>query len=131
MIKTIAIALVLNSGLTAIENVNHFMPYMDYNCITNTSSIQYQMQQSATTDEKGFRKYNDNYMVALDANNYQVGDNLILKIDENSYNVVVGDVRATNDTSDVIEFIVDVNKISTETKQSGNCLSCFIDCENY
>ena len=45
---------------------NSFKAYMDYKSITNPSSIQYQMQQAAWTDENGFRKYgNDRYMVAL------------------------------------------------------------------
>lgn len=131
MIKTIAITLAFNSGLTAIESVNHFMPYMDYRCITNQSSKQYIMQQYAITDTQGIRKYDDKYMVALDANSYQVGDTLKLTIGESSYDIVVGDVRDEKNMSDVVEFIVDVSSISANTQKTGNCLSCFTDGENY
>lgn len=42
-----------------------FKAYMDYRCITDTSSVQYEMQQQAYTDGRGFRKIGDDYCVAL------------------------------------------------------------------
>ncbi|MGF6375006.1 hypothetical protein M2140_000040 [Clostridiales Family XIII bacterium PM5-7] len=44
---------------------NYFKAYMDYRCITDTSSKQWAMQLGAYTDENGMRKIGDYYCIAL------------------------------------------------------------------
>ena len=42
-----------------------FKTYMDYRCITDSASIQYQLQQQAWTDEQGLRRIASDYLVAM------------------------------------------------------------------
>ena len=197
MLKVIAISLLFSGGNTAIDNVSNFMPYTDYRCITSTTSVQYKMQQEATTNDQGIRVIDNKCMVALynapetkkepdkekkpekpekpkepelkidkntdevpaplveedddilsnvivapvvelerdykypnskkvnDKNKYNLGDVLTLNINGQTYDVIVSDVRTTPNTENVIEFIVDTDKLSKEVKQSGSCLSVF------
>lgn len=58
-------------------------------------------------------------------NKYNLGDVLTLNINGQTYDVIVSDVRTTPNTENVIEFIVDTDKLSKEVKRSGSCLSIF------
>ena len=42
-----------------------FKAYMDYRTITDTASRQYQLQQSAWTDDQGLRRLGEDYLVAM------------------------------------------------------------------
>lgn len=99
-----------------------FKSFMDYRAITSPSSDQYAMQQSAWTDELGFRRYGDYYMVAMGNYyaDYHCGNTFRITLTNgNSFDVIIGDVKADCDTDalkqhmngNVIEFIVDSDVI--------------------
>ena len=46
-----------------------FKAYMDYRTITDTESVQYAMQQNAWTDDRGLRRTENDYLVAMDRSN--------------------------------------------------------------
>lgn len=115
---------------------------MDYRTLTDTSSIQYQMQQEAYTDEEGFRRHKDgSYMVALGTyyadgccgKSYKIFFN-----SGSSIECVSGDIKADEHTDEtnrfrevnselgcIVEFIVDTDLISDDIKISGDCSSRF------
>ena len=108
-----------------------FKAYMDYRAITNKDSIQYKMQQEAYTDELGFRKYNGCYMVALGSfYSTKCGEYFLIEFEGGAtIKAVTGDLKSdkhTNSThqysssNNVVEFIVDTNKLNSHTKNRGD-----------
>lgn len=96
-----------------------FTSYMDYRMITN--SKQYELQQLAITNEKGYREYNGLEMIAIHSQYGKVGDELIITFEDNTeHRFVIGDIKANTDCShyvndeerSLIEMIVDTDKIS-------------------
>ena len=77
---------------------------MDYRCITDTSSVQYEMQQQAYTDGRGFRKIGDDYCVALGTGfTSGCGERFIIYLDSGySFSAVVADVKADMHTDQLI-----------------------------
>lgn len=115
-----------------IPNVNSsHKTYMSYKAITNKNSKQYKLQQNATTDEFGFRKYEDCYMIALGTyyTGYECGKKFKITLDSGiSFNAITGDVKADIHTDaknqhrngNIVEFIVDTDKISETCKKMGD-----------
>ena len=117
-----------------------FYGYMDYNCITDDTTIQWEMQQSAWTDWQGLRRYNSDYMVAMGSyySDYEVGSRFEITLDNGTtFTVVLGDLKDDIHTdkrnmytpvyqnwqlvkANVIEFIVDENQLSSYTKKLGS-----------
>ena len=109
-----------------------FKAYMDYRTITNVDSIQYKIQQEAYTDELGFRKYDNYYMVALGTfYSTQCGERFIIEFESGvMIRAITGDIKDnshTNSThqytvnkSNIVEFIVDTNKLNKDTKLRGD-----------
>lgn len=112
-----------------------FKAYMDYRCITDTSSAQYEMQQQAYTDGRGFRKIGDDYCVALGTGfTSGCGERFIIYLDSGySFSAVVADVKAdmhtdsTNcyvprgeNSGNVVEFIIDSDAAESCMLSSGN-----------
>lgn len=116
-----------------------FKSYMNYGTITNTTSQQYKMQQSAWTDEYGLRRYGDAYMVALGTfYAAECGEYFKVTLENGSdFTVVTGDIKADSHTDDrnmyspiyehnvlryanIVEFIVDTTKMPENVKKSGN-----------
>lgn len=117
-----------------------FKAYMDYRCITNTASKQYELQQKAETDEQGLRKYRDYYLIGLGtyyANS--VGEKFRITLENNKvFYAMTGDIKAdihtdknnmyspvydSNGTfisANVVEFIVDTKAMDRKTKLSGS-----------
>ena len=108
-----------------------FKSYMDYRCITNTESAQYELQQECYTDENGLRVYDGYYVVALGTYySSTIGDKFKITLDsgEELY-CVVGDVKADCDTDktnryvpingNIIEFIVDTRKLPKDVRFMG------------
>lgn len=116
-----------------------FKAYMDYRTITDNTSVQYKIQQSAWTDNDGFRRVNNDYIVAM-GTYYTSNCGERFKItfdDDNEITVMIGDIKANENTdytnqyspvydndgdfisANVIEFIVDVNEISKTSKLLG------------
>lgn len=116
------------------EGDTSFKTYMDFRAITDTSSVQYEMQQEAYTDEYGLRKYkNGDYMVAMGSYYGQVGDRFRITLDSGeTIRCIMGDAKADCHTDaynqytpcgsgkNVIEFVVDTPALSDEARQMGD-----------
>ena len=105
---------------------------MSYTAITDRASKQLQLQQQAHTDDNGLRCINGRPLVAIGTGwGLAVGDiALITCSNGNSFEVVIGDIKADVDTKSDnkttshnncrCEFIVDMSKLNTTVKKSGN-----------
>ena len=108
--------------------------WMDYRAITDTSSPQWRLQQDAYTDENGLRKVGDYYCVAFGTGiSNGIGSKFKVTFDNgNEILVIVADHKADrhtdktntymniNDKANVMEFIVDSNKLNNTAKVMGN-----------
>jgi len=126
-----------------VPNVNsEFKAYMDYRTLTSKNSKQYAMQHSENcfTDESGFRKIRDEngeeyYMGALGSyyTEGEVGKKYQITLDTGeTFKFVAGDQKAdihtnatnqyrdTGTTTNVVEFIVDDNQISSDCRRAGS-----------
>ncbi len=114
------------------EVTGEFKTYMDYRTITNMSSKQYSLQQLATTNEEGFRMFNGKYLVAVGTYYAkEVGKELRVTLEDGStFYAMVGDIKMDTHTDannqyiptngNIIEFIVDADKLDPLTKKLGN-----------
>ena len=106
--------------------------YMDYRCITAPSSDQWAMQQTAWTDQYGFRRDNETgyYMVAMGTYYAEkCGKAFEITFDQyNTIRVIVGDIKADIHTDElnqhrngnVVEFIVDADAIDEDCRLMGD-----------
>lgn len=126
--------------MTVPDYDTSFKSYMSYKCITNKSSDQYKLQQKAYTDDMGLRKIDDYYLVAMGTYySNTVGDKFRITLeDDKSFNVMIGDIKADIHTdknnmysavynsngkfisANVLEFIVDTNKIDKSVRRLGS-----------
>ncbi len=112
-----------------------FKSYMDYRTITCTASMQYKMQKEAYTDELGLRKIGDYYCVALGTYySPNCGKQFRIITDTgNEFDVIVSDIKndihtdetnryvpMSNDSGNVLEFVVDISKLDDDVKKLGN-----------
>lgn len=113
-----------------------FKSYMDYRTIKDRNSKQYHLQTLAYTDEEGFRRIDEYYLVAV-GTFYSENCGSILEIGFSEGKVItaiVGDIKQdihTNETNqyaevvgdlvNIVEFIVDTEKISEKTLYMGDC----------
>lgn len=112
-----------------------FKTYMDYRMITDTGSVQYDLQQEAYTDSQGIRRIGSDVCVALGTGYTEgCGERFEITLDSgNSFTAVVGDIKADSHTDptnryvelweghgDMIEFIVDANKLDREIRIMGS-----------
>ncbi len=107
-----------------------FKAYMDYHTITNKRSMQYQLQQDAYTDELGFRRYGDYYMVALGT--YYAdscGKTFDITFESGTtIQAITGDIKADQHTDtknqhrngNVVEFIVDTDAMPSLAHRMGD-----------
>lgn len=114
------------------EATGEFKTYMDYRKITNKSSKQWALQQLAETDENGFRVFNGKYLVAVGTYySKEVGKEMRITLEDGKeINVMIGDIKQDEHTDknnqyvpangNIIEFIVDVDKLDPLTKKLGN-----------
>jgi len=109
-----------------------FKSYMDYRKITNTSTRQWRLQQTATTDEHGFRKVGDFYMVAMAKMYGPVGTKYLITFSGGQQMpVIIGDLKAGTDClqkedNSLIEIIVDSTIMPSNIKRSGNYNSMIV-----
>lgn len=118
-----------------------FKAYMDYRCITDTSSVQYSLQQQAYTDERGFRRIGNDYCVALGTGiTSGCGERFVITLDSGySFSVIVSDIKAdahTDSTNcyaprgenagNIVEFIIDTDNADGYMLTSGSA-GCFDD----
>lgn len=130
----------------SVVNLPKYAPYYgqkayeNYSAITNTYSKQYKLQQVAITDEYGFRKFDDRYLIAIGTYfKAPVGTYIDVEL-ANGVVIpcIVGDIKADVDTEEnnvyslscgcATEFIVDGWKIDPYTK--GDVSSVFKDWES-
>lgn len=106
--------------------------YMDYRAITDMSSKQWALQQTAWTDSQGFRRIGDDYCVALGTFYGQVGDRFRITTDRgNVYTVQMADAKgydsngwyhvAGNGKINLVEFIVATEYLPSEVTVMGDC----------
>lgn len=104
-----------------------FKTYMDYRCITDKTSAQYELQQFAWTDEDGFRRIGDDYIVAMGTYYAEnVGDRFKITLDtDNQITVIIGDIKQDVHTDYFNQYtpIYDENGIFF----SGNVLEFIVD----
>lgn len=116
-----------------LPNVDTSMKtFMGYKAITNTGSKQWELQQSAITNEDGFRIYNDKYMIALGTfYSPYVGIEFEIEFDTGKViQCITGDVKNNIHTDktnryiehngNVLEFIVDTEKIGALSRKMGD-----------
>lgn len=102
-----------------------FKSWMDYRKITNKSSRQWKLQQEAYTDDQGFRRIGDYYMVAMARQYGPVGKKYLITFSSGaSILSIIGDIKggttcAHKDTS-MLEFLVNADMITQAVKRSGN-----------
>lgn len=115
-----------------------FKTYMDYRCITNHRSKQWELQQKAYTNQDGFRMIGEDYLVALGTfYTSGCGERFLVTLSSGkTITVTTGDVKSnahTNGTrqycprsdgsGNMLEFIIDQKKMSSAALRAGN-LSC-------
>lgn len=108
-----------------------FKSYMSYKAITSKSSKQYKLQQVANTDSNGFRRIEDYYMIATGSYYGDVGDILLVELDNgNSFYAIKSDAKDNKDTDEenkvcihdgsIVEFIVDTSNLNKMVKKMGD-----------
>lgn len=115
-----------------VPNINSsFKAYMSYKTITNKSSNQWKLQQTAYTDGLGLRKVGEYYCVALGSYyGTEIGTKYIIKLDTGvQFGAILSDCKmdihtdSTNryvpQNGNVVEFLVDTNKLDPGVKRLG------------
>ena len=114
----------------SIPEYSGFKSYMTYK-LFHKKSDQYNLQQLAETDEYGFRRLGEYYIVAM--GNYfdaQIGQRVDLVLDNGEViKCVIGDEKAEKDTDStnmfsknncLSEFLVDTKHLETTVKSRGD-----------
>ena len=119
-----------------IEDISDLLPlpsvdtsikfFTDYRCYSNEGTPHNRLQAVCYTDENGFRRFNDDYVVALGSfYSTAIGDRFRVRLDSGvGFTVIVGDGKADCDT--------DVNNMYTpcvnyDGESVGNMLEFIID----
>lgn len=107
-----------------------FKSYMDYKCITNKSSSQWQLQKKAVTSSTGIRMYGDCYLVALGTYyTTNIGDIFYITFEDGGrIKCMIGDLKAVKDTDsknqhmsgNIVEFIVDTPSLPKVVRKMGD-----------
>ena len=120
--------------LKNVSTYGVFKSYLDYR-LFDEQYTPYQLQQKAYTDERGFRRIDDYYMVAIGTGwGMNVGDAMLVVLaDGNSFKAIMGDTKSDahtdpethkvtikpNSDGSVVEFIVDKDKIKKYVDNTG------------
>ena len=116
-----------------------FKAYMDYNCITDDTTAQWELQQIAYTDEYGLRKIGTDYCVAVGSYYSEtVGERFKITLDNDSeFTVIISDLKKDEHTdssnryspvydkngefysANVLEFIVDTDQLHSMVTTLG------------
>lgn len=102
-----------------------------HTAITSRNSLQYRLQQKATTDELGLRIYKKRYMVAIGTYfNAPVGSKIdVYLTGGGKLKCIVGDIKSDSDTiggltqkddGSVVEFIVEWRRVERSCKRLGS-----------
>jgi hypothetical protein len=124
-------------GIPPIDT--HFKAYMDYRTLTDESSLQWQIQANAYTDEQGFRCIEDDYIIAVGTYySSKCGDRYRITLENGKvFTALIGDIKANHDTNqtnqyceitgddgelicgNVIEFIIDTDIMNKDILNDG------------
>lgn len=115
-----------------INNHSGKKSFMGYKTITDKTSKQYALQQKAYTDEFGFRKIGNRYLVAIGtAFNANVGTYFDAELENGTIiECIVGEIKSDfhTDSTNVfsqngccLEFIVNTKILEPYVKQRGDC----------
>lgn len=112
----------------ACDTESTFKSYMHYGYITDSSSKQWVLQQSATTGSDGIRYVADRMMVAMAG--YEVGLNIDVIFDNGiEIPVIIGDVKGSTNCKhpdgSILEVIVDHNLMDQKVRYDGSYDSIF------
>lgn len=136
MVATLLLSMCVGMNANAatsygVLSKSEFKAYMSYEKITNTKSKQWELQQRAHTDEDGMRVVDGRYCVAIGSYfGAPIGTPIDVQLDTGEVlKCIVGDRKADADTDElhimapvngnVVEFIVDTHKVSTQVRKSG------------
>jgi hypothetical protein len=109
-----------------------FKTYMDYRKITDKTSKQWKLQEQAWTEERGFRKIGEHFLVAVGTFYAdEVGKELLIEFEDGQkIKAIVGDIKQDKHTDstnryvpvngNIVEFIVDVEKLDPEVIRRGD-----------
>lgn len=121
-----------NAQAYDVPTNNAFKAYMSYLAIKDTSSKQYAMQQTSTTDQNGLRVYNGRYCIAVGTYYAkEVGVNIDVTLEDGTVlKCVTGDIKQDVHTDsmnrqvpvngNVVEFIIDPAVLNPEVKSAGD-----------
>lgn len=119
--------------LNVPTEISNFKSYMDYRIITR--GAQFELQQQAYTDSNGCRKVGNYFCIALGSYyGSEIGAKYRIRLsDGTSFLGILADQKADKDTNstnqytiynkDIIEFIVDTNKLPPAVQLSGSLSS--------
>ena len=116
-----------------------FKAYMDYSCITDDTTAQWELQQIAYTDEYGLRKIGTDYCVAVGSYYSEtIGERFKITLDNDSeFTVIISDLKKDEHTdssnryspvydengefysANVLEFIVDEDQLHSMVTTLG------------
>lgn len=111
-----------------------FKTYMDWKTITRQTSKQWHLQQLCYTDKPGFRRFNDDYLVALGTYYFDcIGERFLITLSSGRFfTATVGEEKADKDTDpthrfsshgNIVEFIIDDEVMDPAVLLSGDISS--------
>lgn len=110
----------------------NFKSYMDYRCITDKKSKQWQIVSQAESDENGLMKIdNKYYCIALGSAFGNVGDKMLIKLSNGKeFYAIKADAKADKHTTiekgkisadgSIAEFIIDKNNLNKSIRKMGS-----------
>lgn len=130
---TVTIDLTANYLALPKGSTGAFKSYEKITSITNMDSMQYKLKQFYRTDELGFCRFNDYYVVAIGQfYSQRIGECFRVAFEERSICVMVGDIKRIEDTVDgmyckengsIIEFIINPEVMSDHILNIGDVSS--------
>ncbi len=114
------------------EATGRFKTYMDYRTIINRNSKQWELQEQAWTEGRGFRKIGEHFLVAVGTfYAKEVGKELLIEFEDGEQiKAIVGDIKQDRHTDptnryvpingNIVEFIVDTKKLDPEVVRRGD-----------
>jgi len=112
------------------DNFSSVKKYMDYRCLTDHDSEQWKLQEEAYTDYRGFRKIDNDYMIALGSYYVdKIGNRFIIELEDGTgITAIAGDVKSDRHTDsynmtengNLLEFIVDEDRLPKQVRLMGD-----------
>lgn len=135
-VRLLLYAILILTSVISVQAAEYgsFKAYMDYGTISDSSTVQWRLQQSSQTDSHGIRTLDDRYMIAIGTGwSFEVGEIISVSLDSGvTLPCIVGDIKQdkhtdnsnrftkVGDKTNVIEFIVEVDSLSAKSKEMGD-----------